>query len=363
MIKKLNVKSWSHLILVTAALLGATVPSFAREMAAIPPGKELAAKIKNWGVSNDGKSHIHALEAWELERGSRDIIVAVIDTGVDVNHQDLSINIWSGPKAEGRQPARLDAFLGKSNVTDNHGHGTHIAGIIGAVANPSVGIAGVAQRVSILPLKFYSESAPASVNVANSARAIERAVELGARVINYSAGGAEFSEAEFLAIRKAEARGVLFVSAAGNNHENTDIPENRYYPAAYRLSNMISVAAIDPSNNLAGFSNYGRSTVDVAAPGDRIYSTLPNGRYGYLSGTSQATAFVSGIAALLLSQDPTLTPKQLREIIMGSTDPLPQLRDKVLSGGKVNALSALQALKFRKPVRPIIASSTVKQAS
>src|SRR5207244_2453282 len=130
-----------------------------------------------------------------------------------------------------------------------------------------------------------SASNPESLNVSNSAKAIKYAVDHGAKIINYSAGGPEFSEDEYRAIKEAELRGVLFVSAAGNDHQNTDQVENYYYPAAYRLSNIIAVAATDIHNNLLSSSNWGKKRVDVAAPGESIYSTLPNGRFGYMTGT------------------------------------------------------------------------------
>jgi subtilisin family serine protease len=206
-------------------------------------------------------------------------------------------------------------------------------------------VAGVAPRVSIMSVKYYSDGNTGAVNLRNTVKAIEYAVEHGARIINYSGGGPEFSEEEYLAIKKAEARGVLFVAAAGNEHQNTDLVENYYYPSAYRLSNILSVAATDIKNTLLPSSNWGKARVDVAAPGENIYSTMPNGKFGYMTGTSQATAFVSGMAALLLSKDPTLKPQQLKEIIMASVDRFPQLDGKVATGGRVNAYSALLALR------------------
>ncbi len=241
-----------------------------------------------------------------------------------------------------------DFVRNQPNPTDEHGHGTNVAGIIGATMNTHAGISGVAHKVSIMAVKYYSEANPGSVNLANTIKALEYAVEHGARIINYSGGGPEFSESEYLAMKKAEAKGVLVVAAAGNERQNTDQIENYYYPAAYRLTNIISVAATDINNKLLPSSNWGKSKVDVAAPGETIYSTLPGSRYGSMSGTSQATAFVTGIAALMLAKDPTLKPQQIREIITGSVDKLPTLKDKVASGGRVNAYHALLALAERK---------------
>ena len=272
-------------------------------------------------------------------------MVAVIDTGVDANHKDLSANIWHDPGKKESSVYGWNFVNDKANPIDDHGHGTHVAGIIGAVADPTTGVSGVAHHVSIMAVKYYSDANPGSVNLRNTVRAVNYAIDHGAQIINYSGGGPEPSEEEYLALKRAESKGILVVSAAGNEHQNTDIPENKYYPAAYRLSNMISVAATDIHNNLLASSNWGKSRVDVAAPGDNIYSTLPGGRYGYMSGTSQATAFVSGLAALLLSQDSSLSPQQIKEIIMGSVDRFPQLAGKLVTGGRVNAYSALLAAK------------------
>lgn len=309
--------------------------------------------LKNWGlVPSLSKSDIQAQEAWRIQEGNRKIVVAIIDTGMDSSHHALKANLWHDPKSPDKEAFGWDFVTNTPNPVDQHGHGTHIAGIIGAEASPVTGVSGVAHRVSIMSVKYYSESNSGAVNLDNTVRAIHYALDHGARIINYSGGGPEFSEKERLAIKRAESMGVLFVAAAGNEHQNIDQQENKYYPSSYHLSNIISVAATDIRNNLLLSSNWGAKSVDVAAPGDNIFSTLPKDsskrdRFGYMSGTSQATAFVSGIAALLLAQDPSLTPQDIRKIIMGSVDPLPQLRGKVESNGRINAYSALLALKSR----------------
>jgi thermitase len=312
--------------------------------------------FKNWGILNQqDKSDIQAVEAWKLEKGRKDIIVAVIDTGVDAGHPDLKENIWDGTA---KNPTKSGLFGGvsghgwnfvKDNAApgDDHGHGTHVAGIIGAVANPEAGVSGVAQHVSIMAVKYYSETASGTVNLANTIKAIDFAVKNGARIINYSGGGPEFSEEEYLAIRRAELAGVLIVAAAGNEHQDTDQVENYYYPSAYRLSNILSVAATDIHNRLIRSSNWGARRVDVAAPGENIYSTLPGGKYGYMTGTSQATAFVTGVAALLLSKNPKLTPVDLKKLMLENVDRFPTLVGKVATAGRINAFKALNALERR----------------
>ncbi|HUP57486.1 MAG TPA: S8 family peptidase, partial [Bdellovibrionota bacterium] len=273
------------------------------------------------------------------------VIVAVIDTGIDSGHPALKKNVWKSPANQESEEYGWNFVTNKSNPVDEHGHGTHVAGIIGAVADPKAGVSGVAHNVSIMSVKYYSDSNPGSVNLKNTIKAINYAIDNGAKIINYSGGGPEFSEDEFLAIKRAESKGILFVAAAGNEHQNTDVNENYYYPSAYRLSNILSVAATDIRNNLLATSNWGKKRVDVAAPGENIYSTLPGNRFGYMSGTSQATAFVTGMAALLLSQDSSLTPVQLKEIIMSTVDRFPQLETKLVTGGRVNAYQALLALR------------------
>lgn len=346
-------KSLKTLLMIgslSVVLLGIAVPpSIERQTAGIPT-------LKNWGLANSlAKSHIQALDAWNIEEGSPNVIVAVIDTGIDPKHKDLAKNIWHNDKSKPDQTIFGWNFVtNQANPIDDHGHGTHVAGIIGATVNSKNGISGVAHRVSIMSVKYYSEINPGAVNLKNTIKAIQFAIDHGARIINYSGGGPEFSEEEYLTIKKAATKGILFVSAAGNEHQNIDQAANAYYPSSYAMNNIISVAATDIQNNLLQSSNWGKTKVDVAAPGENIYSTLPGGRYGYMSGTSQATAFVSGLAALLISKNPTLTPSEIKKIISQSADRFPQLSEKVSSGGRVNAYRALLALKELENEKTII---------
>lgn len=317
-----------------------------RILAAINP----AASLKNWGLTNTiSKSHIQAVDAWKLTEGKRDIVVAVIDTGIDSAHPDLAANIWKRKTSNPNTPVihGWDFVLDRPNPRDPHGHGTHVAGIIGARPNPNTGVSGVARRISLMAVRYYSETNPGSVNLANTIKAIHWAIDQGAHIINYSGGGPEYNEQEYLALKRAEDAGILVVAAAGNERQNIDIKKNNYYPASYRLSNIISVAATDIHNNLLPSSNWGKRLVDVTAPGEDILSTLPAHRYGKMTGTSQATAFVTGVAALLLSQDPKLTPNQIREIIRDSSDRIPSLAERVASAGRINAYQAL--LSASKP--------------
>ncbi len=255
---------------------------------------------------------------WNVTKGLPSTIVAVIDTGADVSH----------PALEGAFVEGVNFVTRKPGSFDDQGHGTHISGIIHTFA----------PNVKILPLKFYSDANPGSVNVKNTVAAISYAVDHGAKIINYSGGGPEFNEDELLALKRAEAKGVLVVAAAGNEHQ---LLAGTYYPASYfyRLKNLIVVGALDTMGNKAATSNFGTG-VDIFAPGENIFSTLPGGRYGYMSGTSQATAFVTGAAALLMAKFPGITPAQIRARLMEMSSPSPWLKEYCASG-RLNAIRAL----------------------
>ncbi len=312
------------------------------------------SQFRNWGLENSvGNSHIHAVDAWKLEEGSRDVVVAVVDTGLDANHPDIKPNLWH---EKGTGYYGYDFVANKPNPIDDHSHGTHVAGILGAALNAKAGISGVAHKVSIMAVKYYSEKNTGAENLRNSIKALNWAIDHGANIINYSGGGPEFSGEEYAALKRARDKGILLVAAAGNERQNSDLPENYYYPCAYRLENIICVAAINIHNEMLPSSNWGKVRVDVAAPGENILSTVPGGKYAYMSGTSQATAFVTGEAALLLSKNSKLHPDQIREIIRTNTDPLPSLKDKVFSGGKVNAYAALASLDRASKLQPSVAA-------
>ena len=339
------------LIFVQAAAFASTAPATTVSTLSVPTLKASSLshfETKNWGLNSKAAN---VTSAWTLTQGSKNVIVAVIDTGIDATHPDLKNNLWKAPSSDkhvGSGNVYGWDFVTKSpNPRDFHGHGTHIAGIIGAIANPKTGTAGVAQNVQIMAVRYYDETAPGKVNLANTIKALNYAVDNGAKIINYSGGGPEFSQEEFEAMKKAESRGVLIVAAAGNDHRNTDQEANYYYPAAYQqkgLKNIISVASIDPDGKILPSSNWGAKSVDVAAPGEGILSTTPGSQYGKMTGTSQATAFVSGIAALLLSKQPALTPAQLKDIIFKSVTPMASLRGKVSTNGKVDAYKAVLAV-------------------
>lgn len=249
----------------------------------------------NWGFKQTA-----AADAWRISKSNKNIVIAIIDTGVDVTHPFLKNNLWANPNEilNGKDDdgnGFIDDIHGwnfaanSRDLTDTHGHGTHVAGIV----------KGIAPRVRLMILKYYDPHSRTSDNLGNTVKAITYAVRMNANIINYSGGGTQPNDLEKAAIKQAEEKGLLFVAAAGN--EKSDSDKTGFYPASYDLANIISVTAINKNENILESSNYGRFTVDVAAPGENIYSTLPNGSYGYMTGTSQATAFVSGTAALVLA--------------------------------------------------------------
>ena len=326
---------------------------------------------EKWGLART-----NATKAWEVSQGSKDIIVAVIDTGADVNHRDLQENLWVNPGESGRDKNGNDKATNRidddgngfiddvngwnfvtntNNVTDTHGHGTHIAGIIGARGGNSFGISGVSPRVSLMILKYYD---PNTNNLENTIRAIRYAVKMKANIINYSGGGVEYAEKEFQAIKEAEANGVLFVSAAGNERSNSDEKGKHYFPADYDLSNIISVTAINNDTQVLASSNYGVRTVDLAAPGENIYSTLPGNSFGLMTGTSQATAFVTGVAALVMSHNREFSAAEVKKYILKTGDEHQNLLAKTGTSKVLNSLKALTSLDANVAVSGVIASNT-----
>lgn len=311
-----------------------------------------------WALYNSGQNggkanaDVGALKAWQKSQGSSDIVVAVLDTGVDYTHSDLATNIWFRPD---NVPAYVDTELGTfndrrgfnavdnlSDPMDENGHGTHCAGVIGAEGNNEIGIAGVNWNVQIMPLKFLGRGGFGSTK--DAIEAINYAVDrkkkgVNVRVISASWGSTQYSKALEDAIRAAGEEGILFVAAAGNSSGDND--KRPHYPSNYDLPNVISVAALDNSDLLASFSNFGAKTVHVAAPGKEIVSTWLNDAYREASGTSMATPHVAGIAALILSKEPDLTVKELRERILKSVDTIDLLNGRIFSGGRISAAKAL----------------------
>jgi len=316
-----------------------------------------------WGLNNTGQvingspgtpdADIDAPEAWDVTTGSPNVTVAVIDTGVDWSHPDLSSQIWINP-GENCAGCRNDGidndhngfvddwhgwdFAGNdNNPTDDHGHGTHVAGTIGAAGNNGVGVAGINWNVKIMPVKFLN--AQGSGTDANAVSAVLYAAQNGANVMNNSWADTVYSQALADAITVADQHNSLFVAAAGNN--GTDNDTTPTYPASYDIPNVVSVAATDNKDNRAFFSNTGRRSVDLGAPGVDIYSTWPGGAYQYLSGTSMATPHVAGAAALAKAAFPSASAVGLKALLLGTVDPKPALATTTSSGGRLNIGNAV----------------------
>lgn len=302
---------------------------------------------EQWALVN-----ISATQAWATTKGSGEIVVAVLDSGVEYTHADLLNNMWTRPASmkpyQDRDLGTVDDVHGYNAVKndgdpiDDNGHGTNCAGIIGAECGNNSGICGVNWKTKIMPLKFMNAGGFGSV--AGAVEAINYAIDrklagVNIRVINASWGLTQHSRALEDAISKAYEAGILFVAASGSTKTNTDT--SPHYPASYNSGNVISVAALDRSNALASFSNYGVKSVHIAAPGKDILTTALGNDYQRESGTSMAAPIVTGVAALALSAHPNLSVDQLRSLLLESVDKLPGLRGKVSTGGRINAARAV----------------------
>lgn len=298
---------------------------------------------------------IDAPEAWDIQTGSPNVVVAVIDTG-RYNHVDLLPNVWTNPGEIAGNGIDDDGngyiddvngwnFYGNNNVlygsdACSDAHGTHTAGTIGAVGNNGTGVVGVNWNVGIMSLKFLG-GAGCSGTTANAILAVHYAANNGAYLTSNSWGGGGFSQALKDAI---DASGILFMAAAGNGGadgigDNNDITP--FYPASYASANIISVASTTSTDSRSGFSNYGATSVDLGAPGSSILSTTPNNTYTSYNGASMATPHVSVVAALLYAEFPGITTADVKCRILNSVDPIPALAGVTVTGGRLNAYKAL----------------------
>lgn len=308
-----------------------------------------------------GMKAIDAPSAWNMETGDDSILVAVIDTGIDAGHQDLVDNMWEnsgeiGTDDEGNDKKSngldddgngyvddwhgWDFYNDDNNPADDHSHGTHCAGTIGAVGNNSYGVAGVCWDISLVGVKILgADGTGASDN--EIVNGILYASSLGARVQNNSWGGYGSSVVLGEAIETINSNEVLFVAAAGNYNNNNDVTP--FYPASYDAPNIIAVAATDENDALASFSHYGAASVDLAAPGVGILSTVPGDAYDSYDGTSMATPHVVGAAALLWSANPSLDYMTVKSALLNSVDKISSLNGKMVSGGRLNVFTMLSA--------------------
>ena len=314
---------------------------------------------KQWGLVNTGKNggifssgvageDVNITRAWEITKGASAVKIAVIDTGVDYNHPDLksqmdvnTLELNGKPGIDDDNNGYIDDIYGydfankDGDPNDGHGHGTHCAGVIGAEHN-SVGIAGVMANVKIVAIKFLSDKG--SGETIDAISSIDYAIKRKVQVMSNSWGGGEKEQSLMDAIKAAEAAGITFIAAAGNDSSNNDTRAS--YPANYEVSNVISVGSFTSQGAKSGFSNFGLKTVHVTAPGSNILSTY-KGSYSNLSGTSMAAPHVSGIVGLLLSKEPGLTPLEIRERLIRTSTQTSKLKTASISGGRVDAYRAL----------------------
>ncbi len=332
-----------------------------------------------WGMHNTGQSggkpdaDIDAPEAWDLITDSN-IVVAVLDTGIDYTHPDLAANMWINPgedhpplgtvgpedfdgvNNDGNYDSEgnplIDDIRGwdfadnDNNPTDYLPHGTHVAGIIGAVGNNNVGVTGVCWNVKIINLKIFPNYGEEGF-IADVISAMEYAIDKGAKVLNNSWGGGPDNQSLKDEIDAAGAAGVLFVAGAGNDSSNNDT--SPYYPSNYTSPSIISVMATDRNDNRYSTSNYGPTSVDLGAPGSNIFSCIPTSNYGYLSGTSMAAPHVAGACALLWSVNPALNYLDVKNIILDTVDVPGTLTGTCVTNGRLNLYNAvLSATKLTK---------------
>ncbi|MBV6340561.1 S8 family serine peptidase [Candidatus Magnetobacterium casense] len=335
-----------------------------------------------WALYNTGQKNgtpgadIKAYKAWDVTKGDKNVIVAVLDTGVDYNHPDLGGNIWNNTREtfdglDNDSNGYVDDIRGwdfvgndlvdpkeSNNPMDVYGHGTHVAGTIGAIGNNSTGVAGVSWDVTIMPVKILNSDLKTTMDALISG--IQYATKNGAKIINASLGWKNTSQAIYNAIASARDAGVLLVAAAGNGGSSDNIYCNGSlqndndlspcYPASYNLENIIAVAASDQNDTLASFSNYGVISVDVSAPGVDICSTITGYNSGTIysctySGTSMAAPHVSGLTALLWAYYPHFSVAQIKQMVESYTDPMASPYNTMTrTGGRVNAWKSLSAL-------------------
>ena len=308
---------------------------------------------------------IGARDAWDITTGSKDVIVGVIDTGINYDHPDLIDNLWTNPGESGLDAngndkrsngidddgnGYVDDFRGwdfaenDNDPLDDHGHGTHCAGSIGASGNNGEGIAGLNWEVSLVGLRFIT--ARGEGDEGDAIEAIEYATMMGFDLTSNSWGGdGQLVEDDplYKAIAAAGAAGHLFIAASGNDGRDTD--RRPTFPASYDLENIISVGASDRRDRMTGFSNYGATTVDIIAPGSNVYSTTKRGWFGRqyqnMSGTSMAAPIVAGAAALILSEFPDESPAEVKSRILNGVDRINAGKGKLSTEGRLNVFKAL----------------------
>lgn len=290
--------------------------------------------------------------AWDRLTTGREVIVAISDSGIDILHEDLVNSLWSNMReipGNGRDDdgnGFVDDIHGWNFVTNSpnvdtvDSHGSHVAGIVGAGVDNGKGIAGSSPYVKLMSVQFLGQDGRGRIS--DGIKTLVYAADNGAKIINASWGADNPSRALEEALEYANSKGALVIAAAGNEQNDTD--EIPAYPAAAPVEGVLSVASSAANGRLSNFSNYGQVSVDLVAAGSNILSTIPGNRYQRMSGTSMATPFVSGVAALILSQRPDLSLGQLKNAVLNAVDTYPVYRDSISTGGELNADKAIAQL-------------------
>jgi subtilisin family serine protease len=316
-------------------------PDYARELA-LAPNDPYFVSGALWGLDNYGQSSgtndadIDAPEAWDVLHSASNIVVAILDTGITKTHEDLTANIWTNLVDGGYG---WNALATNNLPGDDEGHGSLVAGVIGAEGNNGLGIAGVAWQVQLMAGKCFNSSRIGYDS--DIIACMDYARTNGARIVNASLSGTNYSASLSNATVALRDAGIILVTSAGNNAKDIDVIP--FYPACYELDNIVTVTATRRTDTLWSLSNYGATQVDLAAPGEQIYSTFnnPSVKYLTLSGTSLAAPHVSGTLALMLAKFPGETHQQIIARLLAATDPVPALAGKCVTGGRLNLHKAL----------------------
>ncbi len=302
-------------------------PDYLYDMDVIPNDAEFKYL---WGMEK-----INAPSAWNYTTGRYQVVVGVLDSGIDYMHPDIKENMWSS--MDGQYKNGWNFVDNTPDPMDRTNHGTHVAGTIGAIGNNFIGVTGVCWQIQVAAFKIGDNR----VDLAAAMKAIYFANRMEIPILNNSWGGRNYSPILKAAIEQYDG---LFIASAGNNGSNNDYFP--IYPASYDCDNIISVAATNQENTLASFSNYGAKSVDIAAPGTNILSTTLNGEYSYKNGTSMAAPHVAGAAALLKSYMPYLTTLEIKRLILSSADKYISLERKLLTEGSLNVYSMMEMSNF-----------------
>lgn len=319
-----------------------------------------------WGLLNTGDNEpgtdrigvvgadINAIEAWKITKGQKQVKIAVIDSGIDYNHPDLKDNIWVNIVEQAGKPGVDDDNNGfvddihgydfsedDGDPMDGHNHGTHCAGIIGAIHNNGIGIAGVMANVSLVPVRFLDDDGFGTTEQA--IKAIDYATNLDVDVMSNSWGGFKSSDALREAIEVAMEKGIIFVTSAGNESQNND--NFSHFPSNFKIENIVSVAAGTIQDSMSLFSSYGPKTVHITAPGENILSTIRGSGYRHFSGTSMATPFVAGALGLLIAKEGRIPHQKMRERLMATSEQVNSLLTKTISGGRLNIFNLLSNIR------------------